>query len=149
MKRFLLFIVCFLMPLATFAQDVTNYRCALDELTRRVEILSEPGVRVPCEVHYYKDTEAPGERQVLWSASSEDGYCERKTEEFVAKLQGWGWSCSSGATPAAPESAPVPEAAPAPEAAPEPDAAPEAAPEPVDSDETDDLIPAEASVSQA
>ena len=93
MKRFLLFIVCFLMPLATFAQDVTNYRCALDELTRRVEILSEPGVRVPCEVHYYKDTEMPGEDQVLWSAQNEAGYCEDRAAEFVERLRGMGWTC--------------------------------------------------------
>ena len=81
-----------------------GYQCTNGDLTRRVEILTDPGVSVPCEVHYHKDTEAPGERQVLWSATAEVGYCERKTEEFVAKLQGWGWECGQGgATMQAPE----------------------------------------------
>lgn len=56
---------------------------------------------VPCEVQYFKDTEAPGESQVLWSAQAQAGYCESKASEFVAKLEGWGWSCSAGAAPAA------------------------------------------------
>ena len=48
---------------------------------------------------YYKDSEAPGERQVLWTADNESGYCESKTEEFIDKLEGWGWSCETGSTP--------------------------------------------------
>lgn len=130
-----------LLPGLAAAQAATSYQCTYGDLQRRVEILTEPGVSVPCEVHYYKDTEAPGEREVLWSASSEEGYCERKTEEFIGKLQGWGWSCSAGAAPA-------PESVPEPEAAPETEEAPESVPEPAEGDETDDLIPAEASVSQ-
>jgi hypothetical protein len=62
-----------------------------------VEIIYETGVAVPCEVHYHKDTEAPGERQVLWSAYNESGYCERKTREFIAQLEGWGWECEQDA----------------------------------------------------
>ena len=142
-KYLVAFMAAAIPGLAT-AQAATTYQCAYGELQRRVEILTEPGVSVPCEVHYYKDTEAPGEKQVLWSATSEEGYCERKTEEFIARLEGWGWSCSAGG------SAPAPAAPPEPEAAPEPEteAAPEAVPESEDVDETDDLIPAEASVSQ-
>ena len=136
-KNIWLVLLAATFPGLAAAQAATAYQCSYGELQRRVEILTEPGVSVPCEVHYYKDTEAPGERQVLWSAASEEGYCGRKTEEFIAKLEGWGWSCSSGA------------AAPAPETAPDPEAAPEATPEPADGDETDDLIPAEASVSKA
>jgi hypothetical protein len=62
-------------------------------VTRRVEVLSEPGVSVPCEVHYYKDTEMPGEDQVLWSAQNEEGYCEARAAEFVERLEGMGWTC--------------------------------------------------------
>ena len=90
-------------PCAALAQDV-SYTCTFGDLQRRVQIFTEPGVSVPCEVHYYKDTEAPGERQVLWSAASQEGYCESKTTEFVAKLEGWGWNCGEGA-----EAAPAPE----------------------------------------
>jgi hypothetical protein len=94
-------------PGLALAQNAGSYQCSFGELQRRVEILTEPGVSVPCEVHYYKDTEAPGEKQVLWSAASQQGYCESKAEEFIAKLEGWGWDCgSSEATAPAPESEP-------------------------------------------
>lgn len=83
-------------PGLALAQSAGSYQCSFGELQRRVEILTEPGVSVPCEVHYYKDTEAPGEKQVLWSATSQQGYCESKAEEFIAKLEGWGWDCGRG-----------------------------------------------------
>lgn len=92
------------IPLHAFGQSPDSYRCTYGDLQRRVEILREAGVAVPCEVHYHKDTEAPGERQVLWSAASEAGYCERKTEAFIAQLEGWGWDCGQDAeSQAAPE----------------------------------------------
>ncbi len=94
-NRIVVFAAFMLLPFAASAQAVTGYSCSYSELVRRVEILTEPGVPVPCEVHYYKDTEAPGEHQVLWSAQNDAGYCQTKTEEFVAKLEGWGWSCSA------------------------------------------------------
>ncbi len=99
LNRFAVLAAFTLLPFAASAQGVTSYTCTYDDLVRRVEILTEPGVPVPCEVHYHKDTEAPGEHQVLWSAQNDASYCEAKTEEFVAKLKDWGWSCSaSGAT---------------------------------------------------
>ncbi len=125
----IIFVLATAIPTVAFGQGTTAYQCTHGDLTRRVEILTDPGVSVPCEVHYHKDTEAPGERQVLWSATKEVGYCERKTEEFIAKLRGWGWDCGQGgATPAAmaDDSA---EAAPAAEA----------------TDDSEVLMPAEAS----
>ena len=101
-------------------------------MVRRVVIMTEPGVSVPCEVHYFKDPEAPGEDQVLWSASQQAGYCEEQAAGLVAKLEGWGWDCAATdpATPAAP-------AAPAePAESAEPAEAPEAP-----ADMTDDLAP--------
>ena len=86
-----------------FAQDV-SYQCTNGTLERRVEIVSEGGLGLPCEVHYYKDTEMPGERQVLWTAQNVAGYCEEKATAFVSRLQGWGFSCSTGdVAPAAEE----------------------------------------------
>jgi hypothetical protein len=80
MKKFsLLLVSAAMLPFASLAQD---------------QIIYETGVTVPCEVHYYKDTEAPGERQVLWRALQQEGYCEEKTQEFVRQLASWGWSCS-------------------------------------------------------
>ena len=55
---------------------------------------------MPCEVLYFKDSEAPGERQVLWSATNEAGYCETQAQGFVAKLEGLGWECAG--TPGSP-----------------------------------------------
>ena len=81
------------MCLRAAAQDAAGYACSLDEVIRRVEILYETGTTVPCEVHYFKDTEMPGERQVLWRAQNEEGYCEARAAEFVEMLEGMGWTC--------------------------------------------------------
>lgn len=75
------------------AQDETKFQCTLGDMQRRVEIVTEPGVEVPCSVHYYKDTEAPGEQQALWTAQNDASYCSSKARELVSKLQGWGWDC--------------------------------------------------------
>ena len=104
--------------------------CSYGDMVRRVVIMTEPGVSVPCEVHYFKDTEAPGEDQVLWSAENQAGYCEEQAAGLVAKLEGWGWDCGSVSPPAAAE-APEPAAAPEEPEAPEPPA-----------DTTGDLAPA-------
>lgn len=103
-------LLALIVPGIAIAQDAGKYQCTHGDLVRRVEILTEPGLTVPCEVHYYKDTEAPGESQVLWSAQTQEGYCVAKAEEFVARLQGWGWSCGISAAPA-PEAAPEAEEA--------------------------------------
>jgi hypothetical protein len=117
MKKLLLVIIS--LPLFVHAQDSGNYECTIGDLTRRIEIVYETGVTVPCEVHYVKDTEAPGNVQVLWRAMNEEGYCEAKTSEFVAKLESMGWDCGAAAR-----------------------AAPEPAEETFESDDTDDLAPA-------
>ena len=91
------------LPGLAIAQDASNYQCSHGDLQRRVEIVYETGVTVPCEVHYYKDTEAPGERQVLWRALQQEGYCEAKTQEFVTKLGSWGWDCAAASDAAVEE----------------------------------------------
>jgi len=83
------------LPLAASGQDAPEYLCTQGELQRRLIIFYETGVAVPCEVHYFKDTEAPGEREVLWRALSESGYCESQARDFVATLEGWGWTCAA------------------------------------------------------
>jgi hypothetical protein len=131
MIRFLATTVALALPLAVVGQNTVSHSCRLGDLTRRVEIVSEPGRAVPCEVHYYKDSEAPGEREVLWSATNRQGYCEQKTEEFVARLESWGWDCSASGV-----ATPGREATPGGPAESEPDGtAPEA-------DDTGDLAPA-------
>jgi hypothetical protein len=97
MKRtYLLVFLASMLPGLALGQTATSYECSFENLQRRIEILTEPGVSVPCEVHYYKDSEMPGQKQVLWTATTEAGYCELKTEEFVSKLREWGWACEAG-----------------------------------------------------
>ncbi|WP_052692053.1 hypothetical protein [Teredinibacter purpureus] len=80
----------------TATVTLDQYNCSLQGLVRRVEIsYADEGTKVPCDVNYYKDSEAPEEMSTLWSAQNLEGYCEQKAEEFVAKLQSWGWSCTT------------------------------------------------------
>ena len=95
-KKSLLASLFFLVPGLAVAQAATSYQCSMDGMQRRVDILTEPGVTVPCQVQYHKDTEAPGQVQTLWTASSDASFCDTKAKEFVAKLEGWGWSCVAG-----------------------------------------------------
>lgn len=104
-KKSLMLVPALLLPILSFAQGIEKYECKMGGLTRRVEIMHETGVAVPCEVHYYKDDEAPGHQQVLWRALNEAGYCEAKTTEFVGKLLEMGWEC--GAAAAARDNSPV------------------------------------------
>ena len=131
--KILAIILAALLPSLTTAQAPHDYQCALENMQRRVVIFYETGVTVPCEVHYFKDTEAPGETQVLWRALNEAGYCERMADNFVGKLRDLGWSCEQGSGAAA--EAPATESAEADE--------PEA--ESAGDDDTEVLIPAEES----
>ncbi|MFW7381448.1 MAG: hypothetical protein ACOH5I_21745 [Oligoflexus sp.] len=47
-----------------------------------------------CEVHYAKETEDPGNKQVLWKAQQNPEYCQEKAQFMVDKLKNWGWTCS-------------------------------------------------------
>lgn len=120
----------FLFPVTLLAQNPSDFECTFGELNRRLVIVSEPGVSVPCEVHYYKEDEAPGEHQVLWRATNEAGYCERQADQLKRKLIEWGWTCTD--TPA-----------PAPMGEPVDDSLPESADEalPMPADDTDVLEP--------
>jgi hypothetical protein len=94
--RFTATLLVLVLSGTSFGQDAPSYQCTYADMQRRVEVLYETGMTLPCEVHYYKDTEAPGEMQVLWRAVSEVGYCELKAQEFIVKLTELGWSCAQG-----------------------------------------------------
>lgn len=98
------------MLLAPAAGFASSWSCKHGNLTREVIIQYSGKGPVPCSVVYNKPDEGKTSK-VLWNAESQQGYCEAKAKAFVAKLQGWGWACTSDAesTPAA--TAPV--AAPA------------------------------------
>ena len=111
---FLAVLFAIFLPSLSTAQAPHDYQCELDNLQRRVVIFYETGVTVPCEVHYFKDTETPGETQVLWRALNEAGYCEKMADNFIGKLRDLGWTCERGsgttAEPPATESAEAEEA---------------------------------------
>lgn len=110
MKKITLMILsAALLPGLSLAQVNNNYLCSNGDLQRRVEIVYETGVTVPCEVHYYKDTEAPGDRQVLWRALNEEGYCEEQTRQFITQLASWGWDCAQSAAPEEAQEADMPD----------------------------------------
>ena len=69
-----------------------SWNCSHDDLVREVIIEYPQGGSVPCDVVYKKQTEGV-EDQVLWSAENQEGYCEEKAGELVARLESWGWVC--------------------------------------------------------
>jgi hypothetical protein len=89
-----------------------------DDTIRRVEIQAQdPNQDVPCEVVYWKDTEQPGVRSVLWSAQTDAGFCADKAEELVDTLESGGWSCTTaGEEPRSASRQAPPAAAPSPQA---------------------------------
>ncbi len=70
--------------------------CKIGDVMRRIEIqYYDEQNSVPCEVHYYKETEEPGADRMLWRADNETGFCENKMNAFVGELTGFGWYCES------------------------------------------------------
>ena len=96
--------------LATAAADAaekSNYTCRSGDVVRRVVIeVGDPGTGLPCEVVYWKDTETPGVRRVLWNARTDAAFCESKAAGLVKKLGTSGWQCDAN-----PELAPTEQAA--------------------------------------
>jgi hypothetical protein len=124
MRYTILTSVFFLSLPASAPAQSPETQCKYGDMVRRIVIMTEPGVSVPCEVHYFKDTEAPGEDEVLWRASRQAGYCEEKAAGLVVMLEETGWDCTPTEPAAPPRGA-------------EPAEAPE---EPADT--TEDLAPA-------
>lgn len=90
------------MPLIAAAQTGETYECRMGDLVRRVAVEREGAAPVPCEVAYYKDTESPGSREVLWSAGNDPAYCGARAAEFRARLEGLGWRCTASNAQASP-----------------------------------------------
>lgn len=83
-------VVLLLCPLAAQAD---SWSCRHDNNVREVHVVTADDTSpVPCEVVYKKLTEG-AEDQVLWNAQNDGSYCSAKAIEFVAKLEGWGWTC--------------------------------------------------------
>lgn len=99
MRTFSTIAVGMVCSAVVLAQGSGRYVCTMGGLVRRVEIVYEPGRAVPCEVQYIKETESPGQRDVLWSAQNEAGYCEARTREFMVQLESAGWACVEASAP--------------------------------------------------
>jgi len=78
-----------LSPLASMAD---SWSCRHSNDVREIHIERSTSEPVPCQVVYKKLTEGVGD-QVLWSAENDAEYCEQKATDFVAKQEGWGWTC--------------------------------------------------------
>lgn len=71
-----------------------SWVCRQDDLVREVTVDYRMAPSpLPCSVYYTKRTESAMPRPI-WQATNEAGYCERKAEELVEKLESWGWQCS-------------------------------------------------------
>ena len=107
------FAACLALLLSAGAWSAAE--CSYGELTRTIDIVySNPGQPLPCEVLYDKPTE--GGVQTLYRAMHEAGYCEDRTAEFIDKLRGLGWQCSTAQESTAEEPAAVEPVAEEPEA---------------------------------
>ena len=81
-----------ILLLSPIGAQADSWSCRHDNDVREVHIMTAGDGPVPCEVVYKKLTEG-AEDQVLWDAQNDPNYCEAKATEFVAKLEGWGWTC--------------------------------------------------------
>jgi hypothetical protein len=87
-----------------------EFQCRRDDLIRRIELqFADNPDRLPCEVVYWKDSEAPGQPQRPWRADHQLDFCTGKAHEMVELLEAEGWACDEVAAGAA---APARSAAP-------------------------------------
>lgn len=86
----ILTVALFAAPISAYAE---SWSCSHDNLVREVHIERTTSAPAPCNVVYKKQTEGV-EDQILWSANSDESYCEEKAQAFVTKLESWGWVCA-------------------------------------------------------
>lgn len=73
----------------------SQYSCSMDNSKRTVRVAYEKeGAKVPCKVNYKRDASSD-EEKVIYSAATQEGYCEQKAGEFVEKLKSTGWTCTT------------------------------------------------------
>ena len=85
------------------AEETMQTSCTNRDLVRRVIVAeSSLGSDLSCEVIYWKDTEAPGRPEVLWTARQDAGYCYSKALVLIDKLASMGWTCHAVSPPTDP-----------------------------------------------
>jgi len=81
--------------LMTVAQVSFASECKQGKSVRKVDIVYEAeGKKAPCSVKYTKED---GSEKTLYTAKAEEGYCEKKSAEFMDKMKASGWVCESDA----------------------------------------------------
>lgn len=89
-----------LSSIAAHAEETMQTSCKSGNLVRRIVVVeSSLSSGLSCEVIYWKDTEAPGVRQILWTAKQDAGYCYSKSLGLASRLAEMGWSCESISSP--------------------------------------------------
>lgn len=79
-----------LLAVCTVAVADVRFVCTSGDQTRTITVAYQSDGPLPCEVRYDKGDGA----RVLWSAQNTEGYCESHAKDFVAKQEGWGYSCT-------------------------------------------------------
>ena len=89
-----------LPAIAAQATETIQTSCGRGDLVRRVVVVENSlSSGISCEVVYWKDTEAPDVRNVLWTARMDTGYCYSRALTLVGKLASLGWACDSVSSP--------------------------------------------------
>ncbi len=89
-RLYLTLAVC--LPALPFNSVADSWSCRHDNDVREIHIQRESDAPVPCSIVYKKLTEG-AEDQVLWRAENDPAFCAEKARAFVAKQEGWGWTC--------------------------------------------------------
>jgi hypothetical protein len=119
MPRLLLGVSALLLPALmstpSVALEQIEHSCRSGDLVRRVVVeAGNASTGLPCEVVYWKDTEAPGVRRVLWNARSDANFCSEKAQGLVDKLGQSGWQCNADSGTEVRSAEPAPAPAPSP-----------------------------------
>ncbi|MFZ3229507.1 MAG: hypothetical protein WA160_04830 [Pseudobdellovibrio sp.] len=88
MKKIILISTLTLLSQITFAVD-----CKKGQIVRKVEVNYEvEGKKAPCSVKYTKED---GTEKILFTAKAEEGYCEKKSANFIEKMKVLGFDCAA------------------------------------------------------
>ncbi len=99
-------------PFAARAATDQAYMCRNGERERRIELQrADAPNRLPCQVMYWRDANRADDREAIWEAAHDFGFCVERTRDLVQRLAGSGWTCQK-AGPARVEMQTIPALAP-------------------------------------
>jgi hypothetical protein len=87
-------------PLAARAATDEAYMCRNGERERRIELQrADAPNRLPCQVIYWRDANRSDDREPMWEAAHDFGFCIERTRDLVQRLEEAGWSCQKAGPP--------------------------------------------------